>query len=84
MSRCLGERVWQEVVQSHHSQEGASSGAPCGSHTPDAAAGLTPAELAGHWDFSDPASKMICTCAKCSGGGTLTGGFLCLPLESLN
>uniref|UniRef100_A0A6A7FQQ3 Mediator of RNA polymerase II transcription subunit 13 n=4 Tax=Hirondellea gigas TaxID=1518452 RepID=A0A6A7FQQ3_9CRUS len=61
VSRGLGERVWQDVVQcqqsnaSNNNQDGIS-----------ADGSLTPAELAGHWDFADPATKIPCTCSKCN------------------
>lgn len=60
VSRGLGERVWQDVVQCHpagHPDHGAGVGLAT-------EGGLTPAELAGHWDFADPATKLPCTCSK--------------------
>ncbi|XP_047739393.1 mediator of RNA polymerase II transcription subunit 13-like isoform X2 [Hyalella azteca] len=66
VSRGLGERVWQDVVQCH--QTSSSSGASS-SHEGLSSEGcsLTPAELAGRWDFADPATKLPCTCSKCVG-----------------
>ncbi|KAG7169044.1 Mediator of RNA polymerase II transcription subunit 13-like [Homarus americanus] len=61
-SRGMCERVWQDIVQCPGQQppvqhEGLS---PEGT--------LTPAEIAGQWDFSDPATKISCSCAKCRRG----------------
>ncbi|XP_066986645.1 mediator of RNA polymerase II transcription subunit 13 isoform X2 [Macrobrachium rosenbergii] len=68
-SRGMCERVWQDIVQCPGQQDGL---------TPDATA--TPAEIAGQWDFSDPATKISCSCSKLGGvgtpgGGSGTGGF---------
>lgn len=55
-SRGMCERVWQDVVLCPGQQ-------PPPQHdglTPEA----IPAEIAGHWEFSDPATKISCSCAK--------------------
>nr|XP_045597034.1 mediator of RNA polymerase II transcription subunit 13-like isoform X2 [Procambarus clarkii] len=67
-SRGMCERVWQDIVQCPGQQ-------PPVQHdglTPEGT--LTPAEIAGQWDFSDPATKISCSCAKLSGAGTPGGG----------
>ncbi|KAK8721383.1 hypothetical protein OTU49_012808 [Cherax quadricarinatus] len=67
-SRGMCERVWQDIVQCPGQQ-------PPVQHdclTPEGT--LTPAEIAGQWDFSDPATKISCSCAKLSGAGTPSGG----------
>lgn len=57
-SRGMCERVWQDVVQCPGQQPPVQ---PDGL-TPEGT--LTPAEIAGQWDFSDPATKISCSCAK--------------------
>ena len=61
VSRGLGERVWQDVVQCHPNTTHPSQSEGGGLATDGA---LTPAELAGQWDFADPATKLPCTCSK--------------------
>ena len=75
VSRGLGERVWQDVIQCHQltQSEGGASGGNSSNNNEGA---LTPAEL-GHWDFADPANRLSCTCAKCgSSSGGSSGGPL--------
>lgn len=73
-SRGMCEKVWQDVVQCPGQQQTSQHDGL----TPEGT--LTPAEIAGQWDFSDPAIKVSCSCAKLSGVGTPggtsgTGGF---------
>ncbi|XP_050718290.1 mediator of RNA polymerase II transcription subunit 13-like isoform X3 [Eriocheir sinensis] len=67
-SRGMCERVWQDVVQC----PGQLPPTPHDGLTPEGA--LIPAEIAGQWEFSDPATKISCSCAKLSGAGTPSGG----------
>ncbi|CAL4061099.1 unnamed protein product [Meganyctiphanes norvegica] len=56
-SRDMCERVWQDVVMCPGQQQVSHDAlSPEGT--------LTPAEIAGQWDFADPATKMPCTCTK--------------------
>nr|XP_045597033.1 mediator of RNA polymerase II transcription subunit 13-like isoform X1 [Procambarus clarkii] len=67
-SRGMCERVWQDIVQCPGQQ-------PPVQHdglTPEGT--LTPAEIAGQWDFSDPATKISCSCAKCRRGRVSSNG----------
>lgn len=57
-SRGMCERVWQDVVQC----PGQLPPTPHDGLTPEGA--LIPAEIAGQWEFSDPATKISCSCAK--------------------
>ncbi|XP_050718287.1 mediator of RNA polymerase II transcription subunit 13-like isoform X1 [Eriocheir sinensis] len=61
-SRGMCERVWQDVVQC----PGQLPPTPHDGLTPEGA--LIPAEIAGQWEFSDPATKISCSCAKCRRG----------------
>lgn len=57
-SREMCERVWQDIVQCPGQQPPAQSDGL----TPEGT--LNPSEIAGQWDFSDPATKISCSCAK--------------------
>lgn len=57
-SRGMCERVWQDVVQCPGQQP------PIQQDVLSPEGALTPAEIAGQWDFSDPATKINCSCAK--------------------
>lgn len=67
-SREMCERVWQDIVQCPGQQPPAQNDGL----TPEGT--LTPAEIAGQWDFSDPATKISCSCAKCRRGRVSSKG----------
>ncbi|RXG73010.1 Mediator of RNA polymerase II transcription subunit 13 [Armadillidium vulgare] len=69
-SREKAEGVWQDIVKCPVNQPVSHDGL-----TPDGT--LTPADLAGQWEFGDPATKISCSCSKANGvnSGNLSSGF---------